>query len=102
MIAKDREGNNLPILSPDYSVLQYIDGSNAHAEGAKLPAGIYRIAIVSSVDTGGVHLKISEAGTSATVANGIFMPHGSIEYFPLEEGSIISVIGGKINVVKFS
>lgn len=101
MIPVNRKGESLPILVPDYSVVQYIDGSAAHAEGAALNDGIYRIAVVSSTDNAGVHLKISSTGASATVANGIFMPHNSFEYFAIEQGMIISAIGGKVNVVKF-
>jgi hypothetical protein len=100
-IARNILGESVPVLQPDTTNMFAIDGSIAHAESAKLPTGIYRLAVRESTDDLGVMVAISLAGTSATTAAGMWMPQGSVEYVVLEEGSIISVIDGKVNVTPF-
>ena len=97
-IGKNSIGESLPILTPKTASAVLVDGSIAHAESAKLPSGNYRIAVRTSTDNLGVMITISLIGTSATTASGMFLPHNAIEVFALEEGSVISVIDGVINV----
>jgi hypothetical protein len=102
MIPVNKRGETLPILTPNTLGLIIVDGTIAHAESAKLDEGIYRVAVQSTVDDAGCHIAITAAGTGATVTTGLFMGTGAIEYFGLEQGSIVSVINGKINIVPFS
>lgn len=98
-IARNSIGESLPVLQPKTTLVQIVDGTLAHAPSSALPSGIYRIAVQSSVDSLGCHIAITTAGTGATITTGLFMGSGAIEYFALEEGSIVSVINGKINIV---
>ena len=100
-IAKNIQGDVLPVLTPYTAGAFQVDGSIAHAEAAALPHGIYRISVRTSTGNAGVMIAISIAGTYATTTAGMFMAHNAAEYFILEEGSIISVIEGKISVCPF-
>lgn len=102
MIPVNKLGESLPLLTPNTTGVKIVDGTAAHAESAVLDQGIYRIAVESSVGDAGCHVTITLAGTGATILNGLFMANGLVEYFALEQGSIISVINGKLNVVPFS
>lgn len=102
MIALNKQGESLPVLTPETTLLKIVDGTIAHAESAALIAGIYRIAVQSTVDDLGCHVAITTAGTGATVTTGLFMGNGCVEYFALPEGSIVSVINGKLNIVPFN
>lgn len=101
MIPVNRKGESLPLLVPDFSTVAILDGTGAHAESAKLPEGVYRMAVESSVDGGGVHILTSAAGSSATASNGIFLGNYAYEYICVPEGHIVSVLGGKLNIAKF-
>jgi hypothetical protein len=98
-IGKNSIGETLPILTPKTASFFTVDGSIAHAESAALQVGNYRISVRTSTDSLGVMISIYK-GTAdyATTSHGMFMPHNSTEVFALEEGSIISVIDGIINV----
>jgi len=105
MIARNLEGESLPVLSPQTAgaALEVnIDGTLAHASSGNLSGGVYRLAVVSSVDDAGMRVKINELGVtdSATITTGMFMPNASVEYFAIPEGSHISVINGYLNVIK--
>jgi hypothetical protein len=100
-IAKNINGESLPILTPDTTKMFYIDGSVANAKCAPLNSGIYRIAVRESTSDLGVMVKITLNGDSATTTSGMWMAQGSVEYFVLQEGSIIDVIDGKLNVTPF-
>jgi hypothetical protein len=100
-IAKNTLGESLPVLTPDTSKSFLVNGSIAHAESEKLPSGIYRISVRASTTNLGVMVKSTLDGDSATTSTGMFMAHNSTEYFVLEEGSILSVIDGIINVTPF-
>ena len=102
MIAVNKAGESLPVLTPNTSGIKIVDGTAAHAESSSLDQGIYRIAVQSSVDDAGCHVAITAAGTGATILNGLFMGNGSVEYFALEQGSIVSVLNGKLNIIPFS
>lgn len=102
MKAVNREGESVAILTPKLSSIQIVDGTSGHAASTALEQGIYRIAVQSSASDAGCHIMISTTGTSATVANGIFMGNGLVEYYLLTAGSIIDVINGKINICQFS
>jgi hypothetical protein len=97
-IGRNSIGESLPVLTPKTESAFIVNGSIAHAESAKLEAGNYRIAVRLSTDNLGVMVLITLVGTSATTNTGMFMPHNSVEVFSLEEGSVISVIDGVINV----
>lgn len=98
--SKNTLGENLPVLWPDTVNSFLVDGSIAHAESPKLKTGTYRIAVRSSTDDLGVMITITKAGTFATTVTGLWMPQGSVEYFTFDEGEIISVIDGNINVTQ--
>ena len=100
-IARNAEGAILPVLTPYTAGAFQVDGSISYANSAKLPFGIYRISVRTSTGNAGVMMKITLTADSATTASGMFMAHNSTEYFVLEEGSIISVIDGKISVCPF-
>jgi hypothetical protein len=98
-LGKNSIGETLPILTPKTASAFLVDGSDSHGESAKLQAGNYRIAVRTSTGNAGVMVKIyTTTVDTATTSTGMFMPHNSSEVFPLEEGSIISVIDGIINV----
>ena len=98
-LGKNSIGETLPILTPKTASAFLVDGSIAHAESPRLPAGNYRIAVRLSTDNLGVMIKIyNQTVDTATTTTGMFLPHNAIEVFALEEGSIISVIDGTINV----
>jgi hypothetical protein len=97
-IGRNSIGESLPVLTPKTGSAFIVNGSIAHAESAKLEAGNYRIAVRLSTDNLGVMVVITLVGTSATTSTGMFMPHNSVEVFALEEGSVISVIDGVLNV----
>jgi hypothetical protein len=98
-IGKNSLGESLPILTPKTANAFLVNGSIAHAESNPLPSGIYRISVRTSTDNAGVMVKIyTTTVDTATTSTGMFMAHNSSEVFPLEEGSIISVIDGIINV----
>jgi hypothetical protein len=98
-IGRNSKGESLPILTPRTSGFFIVDGSNAHAESSPLSSGNYRVAVRVSTDNAGVMVTIYKTTTdNATTTHGMFMPHNSVEVFALEEGSIISVIDGTINV----
>ena len=100
-IAKNVKGDVLPVLTPYTAGAFQVDGSSAHAESAVLAHGIYRLSVRSSTGNAGVMITITLAGTYATTTSGMFLAHNAAEYFILEEGSIISVIDGKISVCSF-
>ena len=105
MIAVNRQGDVLPVLSPvtaGSNAEVNVDGTSAHAESIILSQGIYRLAVITSVDDAGLKAKINAAGVTdtATATTGMFMPNGCIEYVAIEEGSQISVINGNLNVIK--
>ena len=98
-IGKNSIGESLPILTPKTASAFLVDGSIAHAESARLPVGNYRIAVRLSTDNLGVMMKVyKDTVDTATTSTGMFLPHNAIEVFALEEGSVISVIDGVINV----
>jgi hypothetical protein len=103
MIPTNKAGESMPLLEAVTSGSFIVDGSIAHAESAKLPQGVYRIAVRSSTADAGVMLKITtDIANTATTTTGMFMAQGSTEYIPIPEGSYISVIDGKINVTPFN
>lgn len=106
MIARNLEGESLPVLSPitaGAALVVNIDGTLAHAESGNLEGGIYRLAVISSVDDLGLRVKVNAVGVTdtATETTGMFMGNGCVEYIAIPEGSHISVINGSLNVIKF-
>jgi hypothetical protein len=97
-IARNTLGESLPVLTPNTAGMFAIDGSVAHASSAKLSHGIYRLAVRESTTDLGVMVKITLTGDAATTTAGMWMAQGSVEYFILQEGSIIDIIDGKLNV----
>ena len=104
MIALHKNGEALPVLTPVTSGSIIVDGTSAHAESDPIPEGVYRVAVESSVDYGGVHLILVPLGTVtvATVNTGMFIAEGSSEDMAIPEGMHISVINGKINITQFN
>jgi hypothetical protein len=100
MIAVNNKSESLPVLQTDTVHSFQVDGTAAHAESGKLPVGIYRIAVRTSVNDLGVMIMITAMGTLATTTTGMYMAQGVSEYFGIEDNDIISVIDGKINVTK--
>lgn len=100
-IARNIAGESLPILTPDTTKMIVIDGSIAHAQCSPLNSGIYRIVVRESTSDLGAMVKITLNGDSATTTSGMWMAQGSVEYFVLQEGSIIDVIDAKLNVTPF-
>ena len=100
-IAVNRSGEAIPVLTPLSAGGVLIDGTAAHAESSVLQSGIYRMVVETSAadDT---HVYISTAGTAATASNGFYMPKGAIEYFFLDQASIVSVLNGILNIVQTS
>lgn len=97
----NRKGESLPLMVAVTTSTIIVDGTSAHAESARLSQGIYRIAVESVASTG-IHLAIiDEGGIAATITNSLYMANNTSEYFAIDEGKVLSVIGGKINVVKF-
>lgn len=97
--AKSREGESLPILSLDTTIYQTIDGTAGHDESTVLEPGKYRIGICESA-ANNAFINITSAGTAAEADKGAFMPLGLVEYIYIPVNSIISVVDGKLNIVK--
>jgi len=97
--ARSRKGESLPILSLDTVIYQTIDGTGAHAESTVLEPGKYRIGICESA-ANNAFINITTAGTAAEAEKGAYMPLGLVEYIYISVNSIISVVDGKLNIVK--
>lgn len=98
-LGKNSIGENLPVLTPKTANAFLINGSGAHAESPALQAGNYRLAVRASTDNLGVMVTVyKDTVANATTTTGMFMSHNITEVFALEEGSIISVIDGIVNV----
>lgn len=101
-VAKNRMEESLPVLIAETSGAVIVDGSLAAAACSPRIKGIYRIAVMTSVSSAGANLQITIAGTVATAITGMWIGHNAVEYVYCEEGSIISVINGKINITRCS
>lgn len=101
-VAKNRMDESLPVLIAETSGAVIVDGTAAAAASTARIKGIYRIAVMTSNSSAGVTVQITTAGTAATLTTGMWIGHNAVEYVYCEEGSIISVINGKINITRCS
>jgi len=95
----NRNGEGMPVLSLDTTIYQTIDGTAGHAESTTLEPGFYRICISESAGNDSF-INITAAGTAAEADKGAHMPLGLVEYIYIPENSKISVVNGKLNIVK--
>jgi hypothetical protein len=91
----NRAGQIMDIMCPQTASGVDIDGSSAHAESSALSEGIYRVAVVSS--TAGVRIDIGTAPV-AIVSKGAYMADQQAEYWFINAGQKISVLGGILNI----
>jgi hypothetical protein len=99
-VAVNRMGQPLPILTPDTTPTSVdIDGTSAHAESGKLAEGIYRLAVVSS--SAGVRIAIGAAPVAST-SYGVYLADQQFEYYFIPADSKVSVLGGILNIIRFS
>lgn len=100
----DENGKAIPVLGFGNSI--NIDGTLAHEESDALDAGIYRLAVKSSTADGitvalGPEPEEGEDGTYAD-ENSTYMPVGLVETIKISNGTVISVLGGILNVTRLS
>lgn len=99
MIAVNKNGESLPVLTPITPSVININGTAGAVASNKLPESTYRLEVTSSVGDAGLFLTVTAAGTVATSINSLHMGQGSVEYFAIPEGMIISVLNGLLNIV---
>jgi hypothetical protein len=99
LIARNREGDSLPLLSINTLKYQTIDGSGGSALSSPLEPGKYRI-VISESSGNDAFINITTNGAAAEVEKGAYMPLGVVEYIFIDVVSIIAVINGKLNITE--
>jgi len=93
-LKRDWRGDTAQIVAIDHTLTQVVDGTAASAASSVIDnneSSWVRIAAY-----GDVHIAFGTDPT-ATAAH-IFLPAGAVEWFEVNSGHKIAVLGGKINI----